>query len=105
FVPLPTGRATLRVTWLGRDLLERPGIELVAGERVELEPIDLTALLRRFELTVEIGGGAPWRSGALWVFEPDPDRSYRAKEIGAGGRVMLFRPRATLDTWVAGRGG
>ena len=104
FVPLPTGRATLRVTWLGRDLLERPGIELVAGERVELEPIDITALLRRFRLTVEIGGGAPWRSGALWVFEPDPDRSYRAKEIGAGGRVVLFRPRDTLDTWVAGRG-
>ncbi len=100
---LEPGRACLSVSYAGRALLERGGIELVAGATTEVEPLDLRGLLFRFELAFELAGGAPWNGGHLEIREPGGERSTWTR-IGPAASTCFFSPHASVDVWVAARG-
>ncbi len=103
FAVCEPGRATLTVSYDDRAVFDRPGIELVAGETTELEPIDLGAVLHAFELTFELESGAPWNGGHLEVREPDGELSTWLL-IGPAARVSFLSTRSSVDLWVAARG-
>lgn len=97
------GLARLSVIYDDQPILERPGIELVAGATTQLPELDLRADLRPFTLTFELSSGEPWLGGRLEVREPDGQSSSWIV-VGPSARAFLLFPRPTLDLWAAGRG-
>ncbi|NOT30620.1 MAG: hypothetical protein HOP15_09265, partial [Planctomycetes bacterium] len=84
-------------------VLERTGIELVAGATTQLPDLDLCSAVHTFTLTFELASGVPWLGGHLEVREEGGEASRRSS-IGPSARVFLLAPRPTLDLWAAGRG-
>jgi hypothetical protein len=103
FAPCEPGRARLVVTHEDRVLVERDGLELVAGETMRLEPLDLAAVLEPIAVTIEIASGEAWSDGHLEAREPDGTLTNWTR-IGPSARAALLAPRPSLDLWVVGRG-
>ena len=97
------GIASLSVVYDGQWVVERAGIELVAGATTQLPEIDLGTLLHPLTLTVELASGAPWLGGHLQVLDEGGELA-NSIVVGPSARVFLLAPRPTLDLWVAGRG-
>jgi hypothetical protein len=97
------GRGTLTISYAGQGLCERSGIELIAGQTTELDPIDLRSALNPFALSFELASGEPWRGGHFEVLEPD-GRFSTWTTIGPSGRAAFLSPRSTVDLWVAAKG-
>jgi hypothetical protein len=104
FAPCEPGPATFAVSYGEVPVLERPGIELRAGETTDLGEIELRGALQTFQLSFALAGGEPWRDGALVVREPDGSFSLWMP-IGDTGRVRFLAQRPRIDLWVVGAGG
>ena len=102
FAPCEPGLARLVVRVDEQLVLERTGIELVAGATTQLPDLDLRTVVRPFTLTLELASGEPWLGGHLEVLAEDGETS-TSHRIGPSARVFLVAPRLTLDLWVAGR--
>lgn len=99
--PCEPGLASLSVRYRRRVVFERKGIA-IAGD-VELEPIDLRAVLHPFELTFELASGEPFGGGHLELIEAGSERRLRT-EIGHSARASFLAPQPSVDLWVAARG-
>jgi hypothetical protein len=102
--PCEPGLGDLTVYYYDQPcVFERTGIAIPAGQEIELEPIDLRAVLHPFALTFELASGEPWIGGHLEVREPGGELSTWTT-IGPSARATFLAVRPSVDIWVGARG-